>query len=315
MTESTLKNAAVAATPVAIALALIGVSTFSTAPVTARTEASDPSARNTVQVGDTRFANNDAFLNSGMRCGTRTPSDDEREAIAADFLSRRADTVSPLAATITVPVAFHVITNAAKTIGNVTDQQLQAQVDAMNVGYSQCNVQFTLGPVDRVADEECYQFKDEAKCKNRTQVDPKVYLNFWTADLTGGLLGYATFPWSLATSPGLDGIVVLYSSLPGGTVTNYNEGDTGTHEAGHWVGLYHTFQGGCFGKGDEVSDTPAERTSTSGCPASKNTCPSQGADPIHNFMDYSYDSCMYEFTAGQCTRMQEMFQTYRATML
>jgi len=315
MTRMNGIKALLAAAPVLCTGILIGTSTLSTPAVTARTEASDPTARQPVQVGTERFASNNAFIGSGMRCGTRTPSEDEQAAIAADFVSRKMEGVEPLAATITVPIAFHVIMNAAGTIGNVSDKMLQDQVAAMNVGYNQCNVQFVLGPVDRVNDEECYQFKDEAKCKNKTQIDPKKYLNFWTADLTGGLLGFATFPWALAASPGLDGVVVLYSSLPGGSVTNYNEGDTGTHEAGHWVGLYHTFQGGCFGKGDEVSDTPAERTSTSGCPASKNTCPSPGADPITNFMDYSYDNCMYEFTAGQCTRMQEMFQTYRSTML
>ncbi|MFM7204800.1 MAG: zinc metalloprotease [Myxococcota bacterium] len=280
----------------------------------ARPEAADPTAKQPVLIGDTLFPSHEAFNASGKRCQTHTPSQDEQARIEADFKSRKQNLGSPLAATITVPVAMHVITNGAGTIGNITDQQAQDQIAAMNIGYASCGVQFTLAQLNRYADDDCYTFSDERRCKTKTQVDPKTYLNFWTAALGGGLLGYATFPWSLSSSPELDGVVVLFSSVPGGSTNNYNEGDTGTHEVGHWTGLYHTFQGGCV-KGDEVSDTPAERTSTSGCPANKNTCPQAGNDPITNFMDYSYDSCMYEFTPGQCTRVQQMFQTYRSTML
>ena len=94
----------------------------------------------------------------------------------------------------------------------------------------------------------------------------------------------------------------------------YEAVSAGRKHAGmeHWLGLFHTFQGGCTATNDEVTDTPAQGASTNGCPEGADTCTLPGLDPIHNYMDYSYDTCYTMFTAGQTSRMNTMWAAHRA---
>lgn len=115
----------------------------------------------------------------------------------------------------------------------------------------------------------------------------------------------------------LDGCVNLAGSLPNGGSRNYEMGLTAVHEVGHWMGLFHVFQGGraCgAGPGDFVDDTPPQWNATSGCPRTRrpDSCPEPGLDSIFNYMDYSYDECMEEFTPGQIERGTNIYNDLRA---
>lgn len=224
---------------------------------------------------------------------------------------------SPAKSIVTIPVAFHVV-RGDNGEWDVTDQQIQDQLAVLNGGFSTTNFQFELDSINRVNNTAWSTHQPgsstEVQMKNALAVDPLTTLNFYVCNIGGGILGYATLPFSYPEDSPLHGVVCLYSSLPGGSAAPYDLGDTGTHEVGHFVGLYHTFQGGC-GDGDEVADTPAEASPAFGCPTGRDTCASPGLDPIDNFMDYSDDVCMVRFTPGQSDRADQLMATYRPEMV
>jgi PKD repeat protein len=254
-----------------------------------------------------------------------------------------------------IPVVVHVIQQTNTNV--ISDDRVQSQIDVFNEDFGKynadtsqiplefqgvaanCNIRFCLAKIDpngcpttginRFVDPvlAIHNMDDEGLLKGAIQWDPHRYLNVWVpVTIEDGILGYATFPDWLGFDPGSDGVVITGSSFGRGFGTpagSYNLGRTGTHEVGHWLGLYHTFDGGCSGmspqncssQGDMVCDTPPTSNSNFGCPNVQNTCnesPVDANDQTMNYMDYTDDLCMQMFSLGQLLRIDSYLNSDRS---
>jgi Pregnancy-associated plasma protein-A len=289
------------------------------------------------EVDGTTWSSKQAFIESGARCSTRPVYADEAARVEKDIQKlreeQRATYGAPMArvpGSVTVKVYFHVIRKGLGIAnGDIPASMITNQITVLNRAFSGLGpggtgantpFRFVLAGTNRTTNATWFTAGPgtaaETAMKTALRQGTKKDLNFYTNKPGGGLLGWATFPINVAGTPSLsalkrDGVVCLYSSLPGGTAFPYNLGDTGTHEVGHWLGLYHTFQGGCTAPGDSVADTPYEASPAFGCPSGRNTCASAGLDPTTNFMDYTDDRCMWRFSAGQSARADSQSLLYR----
>ena len=264
--------------------------------------------------GDAEKVVTKEFKEKGLRCGTRIVYEDEARKIEAAHERWMRDNAWRLApnAVPTIKVYWHVLRkDNTYNGGNIPDSQIAAQISELNRHFT--NYNFVLQETERVTNAQWFKGTGASKMKSTLHKGTCADLNVYSNQVGQGLLGFATFPSDCAKSTGVDGVVIHYQSLPGGTLVPYTEGDTTTHEVGHWVGLYHTFQGGCQGNGDFVSDTPAEASPNYDCiqVGQRDTCSGGGPDPVDNIMDYTEDACMDALTAGQHTRWTSLTCQYR----
>jgi hypothetical protein len=282
------------------------VAVLSMAAIPARAQSAAPGP-------DVHFKGPDGEIVRGVRCAAEKVSPEVQAEVERVLAGARESGRLDAAGDITIPVAFHVIYYG--TEGNIPDSMINAQLNVLNAAYNGTGFAFTLASIDRTNSRQwftgCY---GNQNFKRDLAVDVPHTLNFYTCKPRGNILGYAYLPQSYSEDNWHHGVVVLYSSLPGGTASPYNLGDTGTHEVGHYLGLEHTFEGGCNPPGDFVADTPAEASAAFGCPTGRDTCTSAGLDPITNFMDYTDDACMNEFTGGQSGRMAEIVAVYKPSL-
>jgi hypothetical protein len=243
---------------------------------------------------------------------------------------------------VTIPVVFHIVYNT--TAQNISDAQCIAQINQLNLDYARLNsdagntpsafasiaantqIQFclaqrtptggaTTGIIRKSTTTTSFSTNDNVKRSANggdDAWDRNSYLNIWSCNLSGGVLGYAQFPGGTAST---DGVVLLYSAIGSvaspGTAAPYNLGRTATHEVGHWLNLYHIWGDdgtGCTGS-DNVSDTPNQADENYGCPVFPTVSCSNGpnGDMYMNYMDYTDDNCMNMFSTGQSTRMNALF--------
>lgn len=254
-----------------------------------------------------------------------------------------------------IPVVFHVIHKYG--LENISQAQLNDALRVMNEDFRKMTGTNGGSSTDPLATDMEYEFRlaqldpngqptngvnriynlgtDNARNgqKSLSYWDAKKYFNIWvvnsiqnSGDPTSRVLGFAQFPYQINTNTSTDGVMACADQFGFIEMADASQaGRTLTHEAGHWVGLYHPFQNGCVGgnssncssQGDQVCDTPPVATPTTGCPTNRNSCTNDAPDKpdlIKAYMDYANGNCMNLFTAGQKTRADQMMAAYRSNI-
>jgi hypothetical protein len=219
--------------------------------------------------------------------------------------------------TITIKVNVIVVYPNAD---NITDAQIQSQIDVLNADFNNTNtevlpsgttfgndrtntgIQFTLANVERHDDRTKFWGTNDSVKYTYPSSNPETHLNIWVCNISRSILGYAQFPGGNSATDG----IVIGGDYFGKTSGAYGLGRTATHEIGHYLNLRHIWGDGGCSQDDFVIDTPTSDRSNSGCPTYP-TVHCNTNDMTMNYMDYTYDSCMYMFTDGQRNRMRAIF--------
>lgn len=230
---------------------------------------------------------------------------------------------------VEIPVIVNVLYKTAAE--NISDAQIQTQINVLNQDFNAANpdfssvptlfsgvaanigITFVLEKINRKATTKTsWGTRDTMKKTKQGGLDPTsptTKLNLWACTIGGGILGYAQFPGG---SSATDGVVIdsKYFGLSGTASYPYNLGRTATHEVGHWMNLRHIWGDATCGS-DLVTDTPTHNTANYGVPTYPHlsTCTGTPVEMTMNYMDYTDDRGMYMFSNGQKTRMAAIFVT------
>jgi hypothetical protein len=227
-----------------------------------------------------------------------------------------------------IPVVVNVLYKTSAE--NISQAQIQSQIDVLNKDFSATNTDYNLTPavfqnvrsgdigirfvltnvVRKSTTKTSWRTDNSMKIASKGGINPTsptTTLNVWVCNLANSILGYAQFPGGSSST---DGVVIDNNAMGvGGTTTApFNLGRTATHEVGHWLNLRHIWGDATCGN-DQVADTPLHNTANYGCPVSghRSTCSGTPVEMTMNYMDYTNDACMYMFSAGQAARMQATY--------
>jgi len=281
------------------------------------------------------------YQNENTRCGT-LPSMNNIDLRGAssdcDFNRTRIESqYNPSNGTLRIPVVVHVIQQSNGT-GSMTDARVRSQIDILNedlnalfgtngANGNEAAIEFYLAtedpngnPTDGITNSTNNTwFNDGGSYWNSLAWDTNRYLNIYTNSASGALGYVPDLPQGGIVGSNSDRVVILYSTFGRNAPFNpFHLGRTVTHEVGHYLGLLHTFSGGCGSvascstNGDLICDTNPESSPTFGCPGSRTSCGLPA--PFDNYMDYSDDICMEQFTPNQVNRMRCTIEHYRPNL-
>ncbi|MCP4246428.1 MAG: zinc metalloprotease [bacterium] len=289
------------------------------------------------------YVTSDFFQERGLRCGTDfSQLVIDPRGVPNDCGYNNTDPTSeydPSVRRYRIPVVVHVIQNSSGT-GYISESRVQSQIEVLNedflaltgtpgAGGTDIQIEFYLATTDPFGNPTngiTYStndtwFNDGGSYYNTLAWDPHNYLNIYTNQASGAL-GYVPFlPQSGSVGSNADRVVCYYRAF--GRFSGYppyHMGRTATHEIGHYLGLFHAFQSGCqsatppgcYTNGDRICDTNPEQSPIFGCPGSSNTCSTP--DPFHNYMDYTNDTCMTNFTPEQARRERCTLEHWRPNL-